>query len=99
MKGQETLLDLYCGTGTIGLFMACQAKKLVGVEVVPEAIEDAKQNALENQIQNAEFFCGDAAQAAKMLFQRGECPDVVVVDPPRKGCDAELIQTIQKNDP
>lgn len=99
LKGQETLLDLYCGTGTIGLSMACQAKKLVGVEVVPQAIEDAKQNALENQIQNAEFFCGDAAQAAKMLFQRGECPDVVVVDPPRKGCDAELIQTIQRMAP
>ena len=56
LKGEETLLDLYCGTGTIGLSMACRAKKLVGVEVVPQAIEDAKQNALENQIQNAEFF-------------------------------------------
>lgn len=99
LTGKETLLDLYCGTGTIGLSMAHQVKKLIGVEMVAQAIEDAKKNALENKIQNAEFFCGDAAQAAEMLLEQEKYPDVVVIDPPRKGCDAELIQTIHKMAP
>ncbi len=90
----KTVIDLYCGAGTIGLSMANKAKKIYGVELVPEAINDAKFNAKENGIDNAEFFCGDAAFAAKELEEKGIKPDVVIVDPPRKGCDAALINTI-----
>ncbi|MCO7136082.1 23S rRNA (uracil(1939)-C(5))-methyltransferase RlmD [[Clostridium] leptum] len=85
------VLDLYCGAGTIGLTMAQKAEKVIGVEIVPDAIRDADKNAALNGIQNAEFLCGDAAQAAEMLVQRGLHPDVVVLDPPRKGCSPELL--------
>lgn len=88
------LLDLYCGTGTIGLTMANQVHKLYGVEIIPEAIEDAKINARVNNIQNAEFICADAAVAAENLRNRGVTPTVVLVDPPRKGLTPELIHTI-----
>lgn len=91
---EDTVLDLYCGTGTIGMTMASRAKKVIGVEVVPEAIEDAKANAKRNGIANIEFLCADAAQAARVLQERGERPAVVVVDPPRKGCAPELLETI-----
>ena len=94
LTGQEMVLDLYCGAGTIGLSMAGKAKKIIGVEIVPEAIENARQNAADNQIENAEFLCGDAAQAAEELSRRGERPDVVILDPPRKGCAPELIETV-----
>ena len=94
LTGAETLLDLYCGTGTIGLSMAHRIQKLIGVEIVPEAIENAKKNAESNGIHNAEFLCRDAAQAAKLLAERGEFPDVVILDPPRKGCGADLIDTV-----
>lgn len=94
LTGTETLLDLYCGTGTIGLFMASGARKVIGVEIVPQAVEDAKQNAVRNGIGNAEFLCADAAEAAARLAQRGETPDVVVVDPPRKGCSGDLLRII-----
>ena len=94
LNGEETLLDLYCGTGTIGLSMANRVKELVGVEIVPEAVEDAKRNAAENGVKNARFLCADAAKAAKMLAAEGVQPDVVVLDPPRKGCDEALIQTV-----
>ncbi len=93
LTGKELLLDLYCGAGTIGLSMAAKAGKVIGVELVPEAVENARQNAAENGIHNAEFLCGDAAQAAEMLRERGERPDVIVLDPPRKGCDKSLIET------
>lgn len=93
LTGTETLLDLYCGAGTIGLSMAGRAKKLIGVEIVPEAVENARQNALDNGISNAEFLCADAAQAAGELALRGEKPDVIVLDPPRKGCGRDLIET------
>lgn len=93
LTGRETLLDLYCGAGTIGLSMAGKAKKVIGVEIVPEAIENARQNAADNGIENAEFLCGDAARAAIELSCRGERPDVIVLDPPRKGCSPELIET------
>ncbi|MFU0832574.1 MAG: 23S rRNA (Uracil-C(5))-methyltransferase RlmCD [Oscillospiraceae bacterium] len=96
LTGTETVLDLYCGTGTIGLSMAKKAGKVIGVEIVPQAVEDAKRNALENQIDNAEFLCMDAAKAADMLKNRGEKPDVVILDPPRKGCDESLIGTVAK---
>ncbi|MBP3704589.1 MAG: 23S rRNA (uracil(1939)-C(5))-methyltransferase RlmD [Clostridia bacterium] len=94
LTGSENLLDLYCGTGTIGLSLAHTAKKLIGAEIVPAAVENAKRNAARNHIENAEFICGDAAHAAKVLYDRGEKPDVVIIDPPRKGCDTALIATI-----
>ena len=90
----KTVLDLYCGAGTIGLSMAREAKRIIGVEIVPEAIEDAKINAKENGINNAEFICMDASAAAKQLSARGLAPDTVIVDPPRKGCSEELLGTI-----
>ncbi len=94
LTGNETLLDLYCGTGTIGLSMAHKAGKVIGVELVGQAVEDAKMNAARNGIHNAEFLCMDAVKAASMLSDRGEKPDVIILDPPRKGCDAELIETV-----
>ena len=90
----KTVLDLYCGAGTIGLSMACLAKQIIGVEIVPEAIEDAKFNAKANGIENAEFYCGDALFAAKQLAQKDIHPDVVVLDPPRKGIDSQLVDII-----
>ena len=94
LTGDEVLLDLYCGTGTIGLSMANRAKKLLGVEIIPQAVENAKENAARNHIHNARFLCGDAAQAAAELERSGERPHVVVIDPPRKGCSPELVKTI-----
>ena len=90
----KTVLDLYCGAGTIGLSMAHKAKRIIGAEIVPEAIEDAKYNARLNGIENAEFICADAAKAAKLLNDRGLKPDVIILDPPRKGCSPELIDTV-----
>lgn len=99
LTGGETLLDLYCGTGTIGLSMARNAGRVIGVEIVEQAVEDAKRNAARNGISNAEFLCADAAGAAVTLKSRGEHPDVVVLDPPRKGCDAALIETVASMEP
>lgn len=96
LQGNETLIDLYCGTGTIGLSMAKNCKELVGVEIVPKAIEDAKKNAVNNGITNARFICADAKDAAAQLEKEGIKPDVVILDPPRKGCDSELINTVAK---
>lgn len=93
--GEEDLvLDLYCGTGTIGLSMAKSAGRLIGVEVQPQAVEDAVENARRNGIDNGEFMCADAAQAAGELARRGIRPRVVVLDPPRKGCGPELVETV-----
>lgn len=94
LKGDEVLVDLYCGTGTIGLTMAKDCKKLIGVEIVPQAIEDAKKNAENNNIHNANFICGDATLCGEKLKNENINPDVVVVDPPRKGLTSELIDTI-----
>ena len=90
----KTVLDLYCGAGTIGLSMARTAKKIIGVEIVPEAIENAKQNALANGITNCEFICADAAEAARILHSRNLRPDVIMVDPPRKGCDETTLSAV-----
>lgn len=95
LSGNETVLDLYCGVGTIGLSVANKVKKVIGVEIVPDAVEDAKRNAQINNIQNAEFICSDAAAAADALLKRGERPDIVIVDPPRKGCSNELWRRYQ----
>lgn len=99
LTGEEALLDLYCGTGTIGLSMAHRVRELIGVEVVAPAVEDAKRNAEENGITNARFFTADAADAARRLETEGWHPDVVVIDPPRKGCEATVIETIVKMAP
>ncbi len=93
----KRVLDLYCGAGTIGLSMADRASEIIGVEIVPQAIEDAKINARENGILNTRFICADAADAARMLAEEGLCPDVVIVDPPRKGCTPELLRTIAED--
>ena len=92
--GEERLLDLYCGTGTIGLSMAHRCKSLLGVEVVPSAVADAEENARRNGIRNAEFLCGDAGKAAKRLAARGERADVAVVDPPRKGLSPDVVDSL-----
>ena len=94
LTGNETLLDLYCGVGAIGLSMAGHIKRLFGVDVVEPAIENARRNAEQNHIANAAFLCMDAAEAAKQLLEQGIRPDIVVVDPPRKGCSIQTIQTM-----
>ena len=90
----KTVLDLYCGTGTIGLTMAKDAQEIIGVEIVPDAVRDAEANAARNGITNARFLCADAAQAAAKLQSEGIRPDVILVDPPRKGCAPDLLETI-----
>ncbi len=95
----DLVLDLYCGVGTITLAMAGSAGKVMGVEVVPQAVEDARDNARRNGIENAEFFCGDAGQAALELEKQGIRPDVVVVDPPRKGLNADTIEALDRFSP
>lgn len=119
LSGEETVWDLYCGIGTISLFLAKKAKRVYGVEIVPQAIEDARNNARINSIDNAEFFVGKAEEVVpefyekakqmaadeslsreeKELAKRSINPDVVVVDPPRKGCDETLLNTIVKMGP
>lgn len=107
LKGNETVWDLYCGIGTISLFLAQKAKQVYGVEIVPQAIDDAKQNAQINAIENAEFFVGKAEEVLPEYYENyarehhGENAhaDVIVVDPPRKGCDEILLETIVKMQP
>lgn len=126
LTGQETVWDLYCGIGTISLFLAGSAKKVYGVEIIPQAIEDAKANAQRNGIQNAEFFVGKAEEVLPAFYEQREPegavevpnvtagavaspadtdgadmrhPDVIVVDPPRKGCDEACLATMLKMQP
>jgi 23S rRNA (uracil1939-C5)-methyltransferase len=99
LSGSEVVVDLYCGAGTIGLSLAHKAGQVIGVEIVPEAIENARQNATINGITNARFITGDAAKAAQDLAAVGLRPDVVLVDPPRKGLSPTLIGTIAKMAP
>lgn len=95
LKGDETVWDLYCGIGTISLFLARRAGRVTGVEIVPEAISDARRNARINHIDNVEFHVGKAEEVAPALCaDQGGKPDVIVVDPPRKGCDRALLDTI-----
>ena len=95
----DLVLDLYCGVGTITLAMAKAAGKVIGVEVIEQAVQDARENALRNGIENAEFFCGDAGKAALDLEARGIRADVVVVDPPRKGLNADTIEALHRMSP
>ena len=96
LNGSETVIDAYCGIGTISLFLAKRAKKVYGVEIVSEAVYAARQNALLNKIENAEFFAGRAEDIIPMLYEKNAVgADVVVVDPPRKGCDESLLKLIE----
>lgn len=100
LKGNETVWDLYCGIGTISLFLAQKAGQVYGVEIVPPAIEDAKRNAALNQIENAKFYVGKAEEVLPEKFRSENVKaDVIVVDPPRKGCDEKLLDTIVKMQP
>lgn len=106
LKGEETVWDLYCGIGTISLFLAQKAKKVYGVEIVPQAIDDARNNAKINGIENAEFYVGKAEEVLPQYYaqyerEHGEkaYADVIVVDPPRKGCDETLLQTMVQMKP
>ena len=96
---EDLVLDLYCGVGTITLAMAKAAGKVIGVEVVEQAVADANDNAKRNGIENAEFFCGDAGKAALELEAKGIMPDVIVVDPPRKGLNADTIEALHRMHP
>ena len=100
LTGEETVCDLYCGIGTISLFMAKKAKKVYGVEIVEQAIEDARKNAERNHIDNAEFYVGKAEELLPRLYEEeGLYADVICVDPPRKGCDEECLATMVKMAP
>lgn len=99
LSGNETVVDLYCGTGTIGLSVSHKAKKLIGVEIVKQAVEDAKINAKINGIENAEFICGDASKAVEILKERNIKPDVIIIDPPRKGSTPQVINYIAQVQP
>lgn len=99
LTGKERVLDLYCGTGTITLCLAKQAREVIGVELVDSAIRDAKKNARRNGIRNARFFRADAGEAAKKLCEDGLRPDVIVVDPPRKGLSLDVIEAIRAMSP
>ena len=92
LTGTETVLDLYCGAGTITQVMARHAGRVIGAEIVPKAIEDAKANAERNGVENVEFFCGDASAVAADLAAKGLRPDVICVDPPRKGLAPEVVR-------
>ena len=94
LQAGETLIDLYCGAGTIGICTAKRDTRLIGVEIVPEAVENAETNAALNQMDNAEFLCADAEEATSLLKERGITADCVIIDPPRKGCDEKTIENI-----
>lgn len=95
----KTLLDLYCGAGTIGLSMAGEAARVIGAEIVPAAVENARQNALRSGFSNAEFICADAGEAAEALAKKGTSPDVIILDPPRKGCDEKTLSACAEMSP
>lgn len=95
LNGSETVVDLYCGAGTIGLTLADKCKELVGIEIVPSAIENANENAKINGVKNASFICADAFDCADEIERRGIKPDLVILDPPRKGCQRELFDVIE----
>lgn len=99
LTGSETVLDLYCGAGTIGLAFSDKAEKIIGCEIVPEAIENAKKNAELNGIKNAEFYCGDAGELSQKLADEGIVPDIAVIDPPRKGCDMLTLDSLVRMSP
>ena len=95
----DRVLDLYCGAGTISLCLARKAAYVIGAEIVPEAIDDARENAARSGVENAEFFCGDASDVAKKLAQENLRPDVITVDPPRKGLAEDVVESIARMQP
>ena len=108
LTGKKTVWDLYCGIGTISLFLASKAKKVYGVEIIPQAIDDARENAKRNHIENAEFFVGKAEEVLPEFYKKATTeassdemlhPDVIVVDPPRKGCDDACLNTMLRMQP
>ncbi len=99
LNGNENVFDLYCGVGSISLYLAEKAKAVYGVEIVEDAVENAKENARANNILNAHFFAGDCTEVVNRLISEGKTADVVVVDPPRKGCDAKLLSLINNISP
>ncbi|MBR5589627.1 MAG: 23S rRNA (uracil(1939)-C(5))-methyltransferase RlmD, partial [Phascolarctobacterium sp.] len=99
LTGKETVVDVYCGTGTISLYMAKHAQKVYGIEIVAPAIEDAKKNAVANGCSNAEFILGDAAVELPALLESGVSPDVIMLDPPRAGCEERVLAAICKVKP
>lgn len=99
LHGGETVIDAYCGTGTISLFLAQKAAKVYGIEIVKPAIEDAKRNARDNHVKNAEFLVGDATRVMPQLYRQGVRPDVIVVDPPRAGCTPIVLKTFAEMNP
>ena len=99
LKGGETVIDAYCGAGTISLFLSQKAKKVIGVEIVEPAVADAIENAKSNGVKNVEFYCGEAEHLIPELYKKGVRADIVVVDPPRKGCDVRLLETIAAMEP
>lgn len=99
LDGTQTVYDLYCGVGTISLVLAQRAKRVIGVEAVSDAVENARQNAIRNGIENVAFHCGDCPQVVRQLAADGTRPDVVVIDPPRKGCEEALLELIAEMPP
>jgi 23S rRNA (uracil1939-C5)-methyltransferase len=99
LSGREIVIDAYCGTGTITLFLARKAKKVYGIEIVEPAIRDARYNAQINQISNVEFIVGDAVDIMPQIFKQGVQPQVIVVDPPRAGCDKKVLETFAAMQP
>lgn len=95
----DTVFDIYCGIGTISLFLAQKAKKVYGIEIVEEAIKDAKRNAQLNKLDNVEFYVGKAEEIVPKIYKQGKRANVVVVDPPRKGCDEKVLDTIVSMQP
>ncbi|WP_024871416.1 23S rRNA (uracil(1939)-C(5))-methyltransferase RlmD [Tolumonas lignilytica] len=94
LTGNETVFDIYCGIGTISLYLAQKAKKVIGIEIVAQAIDDARDNAARNEITNTEFYVGKAEEVVPLLYDQKQHADVIVVDPPRKGCDPIVLQTM-----
>lgn len=99
MTGSEIILDLYCGTGSIALYLAPHVHRVYGIEVAPQAVKDARENSQINNVSNADFFVGKAEELMPELMKQGIIPDIVVVDPPRKGCHPDLLQSILKSGP
>ena len=99
ISGSDTVLDIYCGIGTITLSAARKAKRAIGVEIVEKAIENAKENAEKNGIENAEFYCDSAENAVPKLIESGVLPNVIILDPPRKGSDEKTLSAIASANP
>ena len=99
LTGKETVIDAYCGTGTISLYLAQKAKHVLGIEIVPAAIEDAKKNAIRNHVENADFIAADAGVIMPKLYKQGTRPDVIVMDPIRAGCSEEVLKAAAGMEP